>query len=155
MIFVVVPTEDRGYMMMVVVPNKVLTSSTEWYLWKLFTLSDFEVHQAYLLCAKRCPGGCLEIGQQFLWTRIIRWEMTIDGSLSPRIYEYLHIYFFEDTTSGCLFPLLFPFLPLTFISYSQSSLCIDPLYTRWGRCPNYNQGSSWWLHNYPISHSFD
>ena len=47
-------------MMMVVVPNQVLTSRTEQSIWILFHFFDLEVQQDYLRCLKRCPLGCLK-----------------------------------------------------------------------------------------------
>ena len=44
-------TEERGDMvMMVLVPTQVLTARNESSIWLLYTLSDKEVHQAYLQC---------------------------------------------------------------------------------------------------------
>ena len=45
---VVVPTEDRGDVILVVVPNLVLTSSAERYRWILFPFYDLEGHHYYL-----------------------------------------------------------------------------------------------------------
>ena len=62
MMLVMVPTEERGDMMLVVVPTLVLTSSAELSLWILFPLFDLGGHQSYLQGVQRRPRGCSMTG---------------------------------------------------------------------------------------------
>ena len=47
MLLVVVPTDERGDMILVVVPTLVLTSSDKWYLWIIPPFYDLGGHQDY------------------------------------------------------------------------------------------------------------
>ena len=57
-------------------------------------------------------------------------DTTIGCKWIPVIYENLQITFVEDTTLGRLYSLMFNFLPLPFISYYQTLVCIALLYQR-------------------------
>ena len=49
---VVVPTEERGDIMIVVIPNMVLTSITKLSIWILFHFSGLGGHQIFPQCVK-------------------------------------------------------------------------------------------------------
>ena len=83
----------------------------------------------------------------------------LNGDYDRLYMEYWNLWkasdrFFEDTTFGRMSFLLFPFLPLHFISYSPPPVYTALLYQLWGILTNYNQGSSWWLYHFPISPYF-
>ena len=62
MMLVVVSTEERGGMILLVVSTLFLTSSSELSLWILFLFSDLGGHQAYPLGVKRITCGCTKSG---------------------------------------------------------------------------------------------
>ena len=63
-----------------------------------------------------------------------------------------HVCWIHNFWAAVLFAVYF--FAYYFLSCSRPAVCIALLYQQWVRQPNPNQGSSWWLHHYPISPSF-
>ena len=152
---VVIPTEYRGEMMLLVFPTMVLTSSDEWHFWILFPLSDLGDRQAYPQGVQSCYWGYTMEGLKVQLTWIVYRETTIGHTWILGIFQKLYIYFSEETTCSWRSSLLLTFLPLSFFSYSQSPVCIVLVYQWWGRFLNSGQGFYWWLHHFTISPSSD
>ena len=110
-------------MMLVVVPTLVITSSAEPSLWIMLPFSYLGGHQAYLWNVQRNPWVCYMKGWKFWLTWIIWIEKMIGFTQSLEMSEKLQIYFFENTTFEWMYSLLFPFLPLSFLSFYLPPVC--------------------------------
>ena len=119
-----------------------------------FNFSDLGGQQSYLWGVKWCPWGCSMTVQRVWWKWIICRETTIDCAWSLGISEKFHIYIFEYITFGQFSSFMFPFFPLTVLSYYQPPVCVALLYKRQGRYPISNQSASWRSNYFPISPCF-